>query len=229
MVTKRKTSVTYTDAYIYIYTYTRTHARTSYNNLVWVTAGLSWLPWRHTRILFNLLNAELNPICHLLALLGAHLILHVSRIWVKAVMKVLGTWNSAWILLYPVVWHSRLQQMYKLNLVTRWPAKCRVRDGAPNSKTGSMIMPCLVRVTARSGSCSIGEWWLAWSDIRNMQKNMHHRFTRRSTRTRARTRTHTHTHKEWTRDCTVRNQRFTVYVTSQLTTYVLSYIMNYII
>jgi hypothetical protein len=33
---------------------------------------------------FNPLNAELNPICHLLALLGAHHILHVSRIRVKA-------------------------------------------------------------------------------------------------------------------------------------------------
>jgi len=33
----------------------------------------------------NPLNAELNPICHLLALLGAHRILHVSRIRVKAV------------------------------------------------------------------------------------------------------------------------------------------------
>jgi len=32
---------------------------------------------------FNPLNAELNPICHLLALLGAHLILHISRIRVK--------------------------------------------------------------------------------------------------------------------------------------------------
>jgi hypothetical protein len=32
---------------------------------------------------FNPLNAELNPICHLLALLGAHQILHVSRIRVK--------------------------------------------------------------------------------------------------------------------------------------------------
>ena len=28
---------------------------------------------------FNPLNSELNPICHLLALLGAHHILHVSR------------------------------------------------------------------------------------------------------------------------------------------------------
>jgi len=32
---------------------------------------------------FNPLNAELNRICHLLALLGAHHILHVSRLRVK--------------------------------------------------------------------------------------------------------------------------------------------------
>jgi hypothetical protein len=31
----------------------------------------------------NPLNAKLNPICHLLALFGAHHILHVSRIRVK--------------------------------------------------------------------------------------------------------------------------------------------------
>jgi hypothetical protein len=31
----------------------------------------------------NPLNAKLNPICHLLALLGAHHVLHVSRIRVK--------------------------------------------------------------------------------------------------------------------------------------------------
>ena len=33
---------------------------------------------------FNPLNAELNPICHLLALLGVHHFLHVSRISVKS-------------------------------------------------------------------------------------------------------------------------------------------------
>ena len=38
---------------------------------------------------FNPLNAELNPICHLLALLGAHHILHVSRIRVKGLTTVL--------------------------------------------------------------------------------------------------------------------------------------------
>ena len=31
----------------------------------------------------NPLNAELSPICHLLALLAAHHILHVSRVWVN--------------------------------------------------------------------------------------------------------------------------------------------------
>jgi hypothetical protein len=35
------------------------------------------------RININPLNATLNPICHLLALLGAHPIFHVSRIRVK--------------------------------------------------------------------------------------------------------------------------------------------------
>jgi hypothetical protein len=34
----------------------------------------------------NPLNAELNPICHLVALVGAHSILHVSRIRAKALI-----------------------------------------------------------------------------------------------------------------------------------------------
>ena len=35
---------------------------------------------------FNPLNAELNPICYLLALLGAHHFLHVSKIRVKSLI-----------------------------------------------------------------------------------------------------------------------------------------------
>jgi len=35
----------------------------------------------------NPLNTKLNPICHLLALLGAHHILHISRIRVKIYIK----------------------------------------------------------------------------------------------------------------------------------------------
>ena len=37
-----------------------------------------------TAAVFNPLNPELNPICYLLALLGAHNFLHVSRIRVKS-------------------------------------------------------------------------------------------------------------------------------------------------
>jgi len=35
------------------------------------------------KLYINPLNAKLNPICHLLVLLGAHHILHVSRIRVN--------------------------------------------------------------------------------------------------------------------------------------------------
>ena len=38
-------------------------------------------------VLFNPLNAELSPFCHLLALLGAHHILHVSRMRVERRVK----------------------------------------------------------------------------------------------------------------------------------------------
>jgi len=38
----------------------------------------------------NPLNAKLNPICHLLALLGAHHILHVSRLRVNRCCNLRG-------------------------------------------------------------------------------------------------------------------------------------------
>ena len=47
-------------------------------------------------MLLNPLNAELNPICHLLALLGAHHILHVSRIRVNVPITV-ATRSEAWV------------------------------------------------------------------------------------------------------------------------------------
>ena len=39
------------------------------------------------KITFSPLNAELNPICHLLALLGAHHIFHFSGLRVKLVIN----------------------------------------------------------------------------------------------------------------------------------------------
>jgi len=47
----------------------------------------------HIKI-FSPLNAKLKPICHLLTLLGAHHILHVSRIRVNGVPVSLRTSDS---------------------------------------------------------------------------------------------------------------------------------------
>ena len=44
----------------------------------------------------NPLNSELNPICHLLALLGAQLILHISRIRVKSYNVILLSRQMIW-------------------------------------------------------------------------------------------------------------------------------------
>jgi hypothetical protein len=49
-------------------------------------------------IIVNPLNAELNPICHLLALLGAHHILHVSRIRVNPIFISHNTYTALLIL-----------------------------------------------------------------------------------------------------------------------------------
>jgi len=45
--------------------------------------------------LINPLNAELNPICYLLALLGAHHILHVGRLRVKLALGFICVSNEA--------------------------------------------------------------------------------------------------------------------------------------
>ena len=55
------------------------HAETCWNKVMTVrTRTVSVFCWH-----INPLNTELNPICYLLALLGAHHFLHVSRIRVK--------------------------------------------------------------------------------------------------------------------------------------------------
>jgi hypothetical protein len=49
------------------------------------------IPWTysmHIVYIFNPLNAELNPICRLLTLLGTHSIFHISRIRVNMVVDV---------------------------------------------------------------------------------------------------------------------------------------------
>jgi hypothetical protein len=51
--------------------------------LIVKTPALIIIRLSFNRLEINPLNAQLNPICHLLALLGTHHILHISRIKVK--------------------------------------------------------------------------------------------------------------------------------------------------
>ena len=60
------------------------------------------------RDLFNPLNPELNPICYLLALLGAHHFLHVSRIRVKLLtFRLLMSYIYIYIYIAPILDVSR--------------------------------------------------------------------------------------------------------------------------
>jgi TRAP-type C4-dicarboxylate transport system permease small subunit len=68
---------------------------------------LTTMPLKRTVI--NTLNAELNPICCLLALLGAHHFLHVSRIRVKSL--TLGLLMS-YIYIYIYIYMEHLFLMF---------------------------------------------------------------------------------------------------------------------
>jgi hypothetical protein len=70
-----------------------------YNNHVYLLINV---------VFFNPLNAKLNPMCHLLALLEAHHILHVSRIKVTVVsfghyMSKPSDWSKIWSILWSVL------------------------------------------------------------------------------------------------------------------------------
>ena len=54
---------------------------------------------------FNPLNAELNPICYLLALLGVQHFLHVSRIRVKSLTLRL-IMSYIYIYIYIYIWSA---------------------------------------------------------------------------------------------------------------------------
>ena len=65
---------------------------------------------------FNPLNAELNPICCLLALLGAHHFFHISRIRVKSLtLKLLMSYIYIYIYIY-IYDISSLRVKYGLNV-----------------------------------------------------------------------------------------------------------------
>jgi hypothetical protein len=80
---------------------------------------------------FNTLNPELNPICHLLALLGAHHILHVSRVTVNLILQCL----------YSTV-QPQISWLYKKKILKGLfcatsnftPLSCRSRTAPANTK-----------------------------------------------------------------------------------------------
>jgi hypothetical protein len=79
----------------------------------------------------NPLNAELNPVCHLLALLGAHHILHISRMRVKLISSALPSCSLQWTLT-AMDWFNRYEQQgktegfrsYGLRRPCRWTSSC---------------------------------------------------------------------------------------------------------
>jgi len=86
--------------------------------------------WFSGTLYFNPFNAKLNPICHLLALLGAHHILHVSRIRVKhndvlTHQEPLTQWQSiisqkTWILCNTAMRNSKLVNLTFLSDVQKF-------------------------------------------------------------------------------------------------------------
>jgi len=96
-------------------------------------------------VAFNPLNTKLNPNCHVSALLGAHHILHVSRIWVKSTIlcDARSCYLTGSILLYNQVKHVKsllFKVKYKLFSNTHyvaWSYLCRNTTSTSTSSRSS--------------------------------------------------------------------------------------------
>jgi len=78
---------------------------------IWHSAKISFL----SILVFNPLNAELNLICHLLALLGVHHFLHVSRIRVNVLAGSSLPVIDMFVSMYQK-WHAWRRNSYKLGI-----------------------------------------------------------------------------------------------------------------
>jgi len=108
---KRARHMTLSDLWLSIYGFDYQYANATPQNFTWYVRRYDQLV--HT-IGFNPLNAELNPICHLLALLGGATIVDISRLRVNSItcisritgsrfasdnrwLEVRGGWNQVLI------------------------------------------------------------------------------------------------------------------------------------
>ena len=133
-------------------------------------------------VYINPLNAELNPICHLLALLGAHHILHVSRIrvnistqWNRAYLlrnKFSNTWTPACIKKYVV--NYRITTQVVANKTIQRLCKCRQ---CPSKLLGAFLCACFSVYTCLTFPSNItrytlynGRLWLSliWFRMRTI-------------------------------------------------------------
>ena len=74
----------------------------------------------------NPLNAELNPICHLLALLGVHHFLHVSMIRVKSLtLRLLMSYIYMEHLFLMFLDHTQQRTTVGRTPLDEWSARCR--------------------------------------------------------------------------------------------------------
>ena len=79
-----------------------------------------------TSVIINPLNAELNPICHLLALLGVHHFLHVSRIRVKSLtLRLLMSYTYMENLFLMFLDHTKQRTTAGRTPLDEWSARCR--------------------------------------------------------------------------------------------------------
>ena len=85
-------------------------------------------------ISFNPLNAELNPICHLMALLGAHHILHISRIRVKVIGTFIYIFSVSRLCLSTTFFHFIMVFIYI------WPSEDEYLLWVYNSRTACIQM-----------------------------------------------------------------------------------------
>ena len=82
--------------------------------------GDSWAPLNQGVLHIKPLNAELNPICHFILLLGAHHILHVSRIRVKMPDSPCGYTENCRLLWCEVVGYWRYASTLSYRLKLYW-------------------------------------------------------------------------------------------------------------
>ena len=80
------------------------------------------------RFVFNPLNPKLNPICYLLALLGVHHFLHVSRIRVKSLtLRLLMSYIYIYMenLFLMFLDHTKQRTTVGRTPLDEWSARCR--------------------------------------------------------------------------------------------------------